>query len=424
MANDTHFGDPVTKTYFSDKVILPRANSNSIFPTNLSSSYNVTVSKVATGYDNPAWKKQIALKQNATTPRDMEIRTIVKAQPANFRKTIQRTSDKKIGTLIETGFLNNQQPVFGHPAIDFTPARSAAYTHAYAKVSDRSRHGQCPVLLGEISQTLRMLRNPLEALHLGLHNYLKAVEYKSLKANIRGINQDGRRRIIQSIVSDTWLEFQFGWRPLFMDVNDIFTALRAYSTSQELAKVSDVYRAHYDSPVFSGANNIAQGSKLIENDSKETTLAIYSHVGLLPGIDPSFEKLQVGLGFDSLNFIPTLYELIPWSFVVDYFTTVGDVINTAFAVTDNIAWTSQTEVIETLYHMRVRDSLEIAAGYTILSVDVNVPGAFTFSTKTLKRVTNLQYPTFNLKRPSFLKKLNLVALALSHNRTSYRIRGA
>jgi hypothetical protein len=47
-------------------------------------------------------------------------------------------------------------------------------------------------------------------------------------------------------------------------------------------------------------------------------------------------------GFSPDNFVPTIYNLIPWSFLVDYFSNIGDVIDAMSIRNVGLAWGCKT----------------------------------------------------------------------------------
>jgi hypothetical protein len=52
------------------------------------------------------------------------------------------------------------------------------------------------------------------------------------------------------------------------------------------------------------------------------------------------------LGFRLDEFVPTLWEVLPWSFLVDYFSNVSEIISAATYVNSNLAYCSKTVVTE------------------------------------------------------------------------------
>jgi hypothetical protein len=80
--------------------------------------------------------------------------------------------------------------------------------------------------------------------------------------------------------------------------------------------------------------------------SRITTRSVKYLVGVNPRISApvgSLELLAERAGFGLQNFVPTIYELMPWSFLLDYFTNMGTIVNAAFTSTANIAWIVRSE---------------------------------------------------------------------------------
>jgi hypothetical protein len=56
----------------------------------------------------------------------------------------------------------------------------------------------------------------------------------------------------------------------------------------------------------------------------------------------TFQDRLARWGFTPSEFIPTAWEILPWSFLFDYFVSVGDFIDASFADTSALKWVSQT----------------------------------------------------------------------------------
>ena len=49
-------------------------------------------------------------------------------------------------------------------------------------------------------------------------------------------------------------------------------------------------------------------------------------------------------GFTPSEFIPTAWELLPWSFLIDYFVNIGDVIQANIVSLSDLAWANRSDV--------------------------------------------------------------------------------
>lgn len=73
-----------------------------------------------------------------------------------------------------------------------------------------------------------------------------------------------------------------------------------------------------------------------------TQQVIVKYYGVLESVRASDRDWQPVFGANLLNFVPTVYELLPWSFLVDYFVNVNEVISSTFTDTSNLKWSSKT----------------------------------------------------------------------------------
>jgi len=190
--------------------------------------------------------------------------------------------------------------------------------------------------LGEMRQTLNMLRKP----GAGLWNALQAY-YDALRKRKRA-DPVGWAKAIHEL----WLEQSFGWRPLMMDIAGGFDALNS------LLEKSD-----YTVSVMGSA----QSSKLIANDryvagydayvpylwfvggNKEEEQETVRYKGdVVVRVATTFGDKAARWGFTPSDFVPTLWELLPWSFLVDYFVTIGDALDAYYANTSTVGWVNKT----------------------------------------------------------------------------------
>jgi hypothetical protein len=196
-----------------------------------------------------------------------------------------------------------------------------------------------PTFLGELRETQRMLRRPAEALWKNLEGY---------ERDLRKRKASNPKRWIYSI-PDLWLEHAFGWRPLMMDIDDAFSALNSLLDGEHVEHISC---GAVDSKVgneLNGTYTVAGTNYIRGNYRKvETWQAYVRYRGdVVVQAATTFADKAARWGFTPEEFLPTAWELLPWSFLVDYFTTIGDFIDASGARTSSIKWAARTQRLKT-----------------------------------------------------------------------------
>lgn len=199
---------------------------------------------------------------------------------------------------------------------DLNDAKLYTLQQAYSRASSASFNGS---LFGaEAIKTLAMVRAPLKsALKL-----IKRVSGKRGKLSASGVHS-------AKALSSAWLEYRYGWRPLIMDLHDLVQALY---TAPRVPHGDLVARSSYDRP-FKSENpwvNPIQpgditfgGTTLLDFQARVRSSVRYR-------IDDesysTFLSQSVGLGLDTVP--STIWELVPFSFVADWFMGFGQWIDT------------------------------------------------------------------------------------------------
>lgn len=216
------------------------------------------------------------------------------------------------------------------------------------------------LVLGEIHQTIQMLRNPASALRDGLDKFFLP-QYKSKGLEVRrrvrmrrsetpGQYRARKANAFKNAIAGTWLEFAFGVQPAISDAKDICReALNLIEKADNRverirAKSKKVANAVND---WSNLTQLATTCLWKKTSFTRTTFADVQEVaGLKRDITAPIGSLQHGLerfGFQLQNFVPTIWELVPWSFLIDYFVNIGEVLEAACTDTSKVLWVSQTK---------------------------------------------------------------------------------
>lgn len=217
------------------------------------------------------------------------------------------------GRAIYTG--NNFHKYWGEApyrmeAVHIDSLRVSASTSALAGVEAPAVQGQ--VFLVELKKTLGMIRRPMD----GLVQYLKAYQKRRRNPRYKG------GASLAATAAGSWLEYRFGWRPFLLEMeagldtllNGNFVPRKTSRAMRERTVTSTVQRVNHPSVLFGGFSADL-------TDQFSTTYTVRAGVLYATNMDLSSQ-----LGFRWADLPSTAWELVPFSFVVDWFANVGDLI--------------------------------------------------------------------------------------------------
>ena len=213
-------------------------------------------------------------------------------------------------------------------------------------------------VLGELRETVRFLKNPCYLLRTRFGGYISSMSKsreafwkKGRRSAGLSFNQKGlpankltwrTQREWARIVSDSWLEFSFGLRPLLGDIEDAGSAFRKAINRPKSVKFGfrGIARSNVETTMYRGG--YGWNYSAYDCWHKHWKTATSQYIG---AARPSFETdAYMGqFGLFPLEFVPALYELAPWSFILDYFGNIGSVL-AAWATSNRVKfdWVQHT----------------------------------------------------------------------------------
>lgn len=219
-------------------------------------------------------------------------------------------------------------------------ANTAALTRLSKRISDEMTTFQGGVFAGEIKETVHMIRHPLQALRSGLIGHLQLVAKRAKR--IRKVKN------MAKMVAATWLETSYGLRPLLADIDDASDVLAQFLVNPRSREFKTLTAYGSDERAvderITNVNMSFAGTIWAHVVRKRTyTVKYLACIGVQSSVRPqAFQK--VGITF--ANFVPTLYELIPYSFVVDYFSNFGDIVSGLANLSANVRWVMRWDIDE------------------------------------------------------------------------------
>lgn len=369
----------------------------------------------------PNWRKIIKAHGNATTHiggtfqilqsypgfvwREMKTSPGQLGHPRNYRFTVH-------GNWIAGGLSFPTAGAYGSQA----EAQNTAYIRFNKKCWSELRAIEGGVLIGELKETLSMLRSPAKALLGKFDKYITHVS----KRNRGNRNKENAKKVI----ADSYLEASFGWKPFFNDISDAYKLYQRIGQAERSVKISAGATARREISKMAtamqgiGNTNVRDSAQVYE----ESHCRVKGEILTRAVTNTQTVLQQAGLTFD--QFVPTIWELLPWSFLVDYFTNIGDILSYSNRVYSNLSWHctgTRTDNVFVYLSMPDYDQMKKSSGTGFVGAGGS-PCLSRLITRTVNRGVDpgvMTYsPTFQANISlSDNQLLNVSALLASANRT-------
>lgn len=215
----------------------------------------------------------------------------------------------------------------------------------------------------------------------------------------------GKGPSITKSVAENWLELQYGWKPLLQDIHGSFEALSKLNEDESfvhrvMASATVQTDENYTFPVNVLPSSAGNHKSLILTRSSCRIVVRYR-------IESPLKSFLAQTGFT--NPINLVWEILPWSFVLDWFIPIGPYLETLSA------WDGLT-FMDGARTRFTRQNVATVINYSGLSpvnpqLVLHGHGAYAREWVKLSREKLFQFPTMNL--PSFKNGLASVDHALN-----------
>lgn len=357
------------------------------------------------------WQRRIKLGQNATSHRTGEIVRIT-ARPGsavfNYRTTATCSG---IRIRERTGYLLKDMGIPGFPPpSEETTAENQARERFYSAYRSKQTAFTGGVFAGELSKTIKMLRNPAHALRKSVQQTMDTIVKNQRRWGQRKAKAYKRNRAIR----DTWLEHSYGWTPLINDVKSGYEAISKYGNRRPprviVKGIGEVLTESYDRTAVSySAGKL--GYRVASRDTLTTFVRYKGAIRMSVDKGPLADMRY--WGFSPSDIVPTIWELVPYSFLIDYFTNIGKVIDAVSMPTVHLSWG-----VRTLRRSAIRQSVDAEStndyrGVVSINDDFFLPGNWRSERTAFVRspVDSVPIPDLRFKLPnSTTQWLNIGAL--------------
>jgi len=389
-------------TAVSDGVSLGTAFSNSL-----------------SGYKNPAHRAQIRALTSATTPLTG---TFTKLEYDNPGRAFYRlvASDGRVAGWTVLGstqgkgsnFLNNSLSLPNAAVI--TSCHNQAVSKLYGQLNSFVSSAKTGEDWGEWKSTMKTLRSPLKP----LRDLVTSSHYRSL----RDLERWRDPVKLAGALADTHLEFAFGIAPLESSIAKGIVGLQNREVMGNYQPFYAKAEVSYDP---STTNSILQGDpfnyvQILYGEKVVWTLQeVYSGIWGEECLLPERPISDV-LGLKFRDIVPTIWNLIPYSFLIDYFVNIGQIASALAVPWNGIKWCNKTSRIQGI--LDVTYSYRMRPGATSnMSVNFSSePGNFKVLRRNFNRSSqaDLPVPYLEFTKPWQLtgrQWANLAALGVSQS---------
>lgn len=345
---------PYTRTW-TETGLVPfdfRIDGTSIYFSQSKSSFDCS----RTGEKVLGWRSKIRDRKNATSPYTYDSTKLTMWKPGIITDYIGYKAGP--GGRVET--YNGIQPGWWNPISHLTTATAAvearALTQAYKKLREELEHLNSLTVLAEAGDVVRQFARPYSAVVNLINKHVTSLKHsrKGLRGPIRK-----QREKWSSILADTWLETSFGLMPLISDTKDIAEALARFNNEEEIAsklRSKIVCRAEDERTDTIRWYNYNFNTQMNSNFNIQFNWRTKSRCQFVCGLSGSIaaafgsnDRLLELLGFNPGNWVPALWNALPWSFLADYFLNIGDILDAAVTQTNRVDWVCKTVSSQTTY---------------------------------------------------------------------------
>jgi len=341
-----------------------------------------------TGTKVDSYKDKIQKGLNATSAFSTVARRVDDVNPGSTRMTFTHPGIPTPWVITEEGFAFDTADV-AHIPISAAAVQNEALMKIIKKVRAERSHLNGLAFTGELREAIHGLRHPFELLRSQVYSHTNKLN--NAKLALRNMPEKSRKKAWREVISGTWLETSFGLRPIISDTKEIAEALSRFQfelpKKVRLQSKSAVSNATVSTGQTGFGDQYLQFRTVFKRES--TAFCSYS-VGMSSETRPagSVSSLIEVLGFTPENFVPALYEVMPWSWLIDYFSNVGNIIEAGTTSHVGIKWISRSvgvKTIDTYLAVPSRELTQNLMGQAKINTWSGSPSSATLSMATLDR---------------------------------------
>jgi len=383
-----------------------------------------------TGVPNPSWKSQVRDGQSATTPASGVKSTV------SF-PYLSSVLEMSLGTMEQHNYLYRFNSFIGAPVglmptvLPVDNVDTASLNQVLARVDsdflDKAKSAISSFQSGqdivEIHQTIESIIHPLKSLREHVASYFTNLKKVSNRISKQRGSPSKKKTSLKKALADTYLEWTFGWNPLASDIASGIVDLTHHRAAivqiESFAKV----RYHGIDGTYGADPTLTNSVAAHQINTSEYSIRLKGAVDAYYNNTPP--SLLQELQLLPEDFAPTAWNVLPYSFVVDYFLNIGDIINAYSFPTAALRWVNRSDRQVSrcqigYYFDKALIKQNTDAGWKVLNQELssaNFDATVTLFTRSSISASDLVPPlVIHIPKPSAKPWLNIAALLAGSQR--------
>lgn len=300
---------------------------------------------------------------------------------------------------------------------DFTASISAARSTAEGGFwsSASALESQGLTFLGELHQTIRMLRNPFQGVRNLVDDYISSV-----RKNARSIRRMSPRQAARYLGSQ-YLELSFGINPLVQDCKSIIASAIRLQDEVQVVPLRSYGKREVSTVAAPVIVSLANYGRLVryQTTKQKVSVTCRGAYKLSRYSDAPLEAIADNFGLFPSGFAPTIWELLPYSWLVDYFSNIGGILAAASVCRGNIAWSNTAQVVEEVHTCTYGPGVNTTlTGHPLRGFQTGTHSPSTKERYRFNRSVGVGVPDFQVSLPGLNQSLNIAALIAQWRSTS------
>jgi len=265
---------------------------------------------------DPNWKTKVSFGQDASLPYSVKVTDV-------YPCMIKLEAHARVPgfDIMEYNTMRLIPDYAIYEGYTDTTTQDQALTRLKRKLNNRTESFKSLVPLAEI-RDLRSLVNGMSGITTKVVGALRDVK--------KGRFKDSYKK-----ASDIWLTYSFGVRPIMKDISDLGNSISAFLTRQNHVDRLTGSASRSWNESFKSTGTTAVNSSSVARDIEVASTISYKYICAHKFLLESANNYTAAdhFGLSPRQLIPTAWEATAFSWIFDYFSTVGEFLDDTFSGT-------------------------------------------------------------------------------------------